>query len=90
MFLSAWVVAVTDGEKVISLAKQIYKVGYEAGVHATNVDCGVVWEERIDAIKAEIEEQLNFEPQRRLDEEYQYGLTVALHIISKHCGGDNE
>ena len=31
--------------------KNAYNKGYEAGVKATNVDCGVVWEERIDAIR---------------------------------------
>jgi phage terminase large subunit-like protein len=45
--------------------------------------------EKIDDIRAEIRELSEFEPQRRLDEEYQYGLLVALHIINKHIkGGD--
>ncbi len=38
----------------------------------------------LDKTRAEIDEQLNFEPNNRLEEEYQYGLTVALNIINKH------
>lgn len=70
--------------------KDAYNKGYEAGVKATNVDCGVVWEERIDAIKAEIEAKAK-EREFYLDSGHPYdGLYEALKIIDKHCGGDNE
>lgn len=36
----------TKHDEVIEHAKQIYAIGYQDGVEATNVDCGVVWEER--------------------------------------------
>lgn len=45
-------------DKVVKLAKEIYNIGYEDGVQATNVDCGVVWEERIEDIKAEIQKSM--------------------------------
>ncbi len=35
-------------DRAISLLKDTYAIGYEDGVKATNVDCGVVWEERSD------------------------------------------
>ena len=34
-------------DRAISLLKDTYAIGYEDGVKATNVDCGVVWEDRI-------------------------------------------
>ena len=64
--------------------KDAYNKGYEAGVKATNVDCGVVWEERIDAIKDDI--QSIFYP-------FKDGTGIVqevLSIIDKHCGGENE
>ena len=73
--------------------KNAYNKGYEAGVKATNVDCGVVWEERIDAIKAEIE--------KRADDflsggsylyngAYRDALYWCFDLLDKHCGGDTE
>lgn len=46
------------------------------------------WQNPLEKIRAEIEEQLSIEPKTRLDEQYQYGLTVALHIIGKHTKGE--
>ena len=66
--------------------KDTYAIGYEDGVKATNVDCGVVWEERIDAIKAEIK-ALAEEYDYYADIRREYGLWTALKIIDKHCGG---
>lgn len=76
-------------DKVVSLAKEIFNIGYEAGVKATNVDCGVVWEERIDAIKAEI---MALEPQYPIDDNTPYISSQSVwKIINKHCGGsENE
>lgn len=63
--------------------KDAYGKGWIDGVNATNVDCGVVWEERIDAIKAEIQErQRTMMPVIPVQE--------VFEIIDKHCGGDNE
>ena len=81
-------------DKVISLAKEIFNIGYEAGVKATNVDCGVVWEERIDAIKKDIEEYTGYIP---IFDSYGNGVGYKeiklsadkiISIIDKHCGGD--
>ena len=69
-------------DRAISLLKDTYAIGYEDGVKATNVDCGVVWEERIDAIKADI--QNIFYP-------FEDGTGIVqevLSIIDKHCGGE--
>ena len=82
------------GDKVIELAKEIYNIGYEAGVHATNVDCGVVWEERIDAIKEEAEkakEQVYDAPQDVYEPDFyvREGIDFVLELIDKHCVGDN-
>ena len=34
--------------------KDAYGKGWEDGAKATNIDCGVVWEDRIEDIKADI------------------------------------
>lgn len=76
-------------DRAISLLKDTYAIGYEDGVKATNIDCGVVWEERIDAIKAEITDMAKgFE--KICDYGRYYGLNYALEIIDKHCGGDTD
>ena len=72
-------------DRAISLLKDTYRQGYEDGVRATNVDCGVVWEERIDAIKEEIERVTLFGTAYIPIE---HGLLMA--IIDKHIGGDKE
>ena len=71
-------------DRAIALLKDAYAIGYEDGVKATNVDCGVVWEERIDAIKDEIIQMNNFD--------YVKPVTCeeVIAIIDKHCGGENE
>lgn len=64
--------------------KDAYNKGYEAGVKATNVDCGVVWEERIDAIKENL---------RMIDASCVYKVWTydeIIRLINKHCGGDKE
>lgn len=76
-------------DRAISLLKDAYAIGYEDGVKATNVDCGVVWEERIDAIKAEITDMAK-EFEKQCDYGRYYGLHYALEIIDKHCGRENE
>ena len=70
--------------------KDAYNKGYEAGVKATNVDCGVVWEERIDAIKAEIESKAIYEETRGKNYALAMGLRLAIDYINAHCGGENE
>lgn len=68
--------------------KDAYAIGYNDGVKATNVDCGVVWEERIDAIKAEI---MALETQYPIDDNTPYISSQSVwKIINKHCGGENE
>ena len=82
-------------EKIIKVLSDIpkykdaYNKGYEAGVKATNIDCGVVWEERIDAIKSEITDMAK-EFEKQCDYGRYFGLNYALEIIDKHCGGDKE
>ena len=76
-------------DRAIALLKDTWTQGYEDGVKATNVDCGVVWEERIDAIKAEIK-ALAEEYDYYADIRREYGLWTALKIIDKHCGGDTD
>ena len=66
--------------------KNAYNKGYDAGVKTTNVDCGVVWEERIDAIKADIDKQTEI----HADGEFYIKNIDVKRIISKHCGGDKE
>ena len=73
-------------DKAISLLKEAWTQGYEAGVQATNVDCGVVWEERIDAIKADIDKQTEIHS----DGEFYIKNIDVKRIIDKHCGGDTE
>ena len=73
--------------------KDAYNKGYEAGVRATNIDCGVVWEERIDAIKAEAEkakEQVYDAPQDVYEPDFyvREGIDFVLELIDKHCGGE--
>lgn len=78
----------TKHDEVILHAKQIYAIGYQDGVEATNVDCGVVWEERIDAIREEIsdyEEEVFHRP--NTDYEAYAAVRYCLDIIDKHCGG---
>ena len=78
-------------DRAISLLKDTYAIGYEDGVKATNVDCGVVWEERIDAIRDEIEEKRDLLMQQGgVCEHSAYGLDYAILIINAHCGGENE
>ena len=79
-------------DKAIDLLKETWAQGYEAGVQATNVDCGVVWEERIDAIKAEL---LRYEADCQLNADSQTCMKCTEdtfrsieRIIDKHCGGD--
>lgn len=74
-------------DRAISLLKDTWAQGYEAGVHATNVDCGVVWEERIEDIKADIEENISHY-EHFSSPNTANGLNMALQIIDKHCGGD--
>ena len=73
-------------DRAISLLKDAWRDGYEAGVKATNVDCGVVWEERIDAIKADIDKQTEI----HADGEFYIKNIDVKRIISKHCGGDTD
>lgn len=64
--------------------KDAYNKGWDDGAKATNIDCGVVWEDRIDAIKDDI--QSIFYP-------FKDGTGIVqevLSIIDKHCGGDKE
>lgn len=75
----------TKHDEVISHAKQIYAIGYQDGVKATNVDCGVVWEERIEDIKADI---YGIKTQKL----YEYVskdniIDTVIEIINKHIGG---
>ena len=72
--------------ETITKYKDVYAIGYEAGVKATNIDCGVVWEERIDAIKADIDKQTEI----HADGEFYIKNIDVKRIISKHCGGENE
>ena len=81
-------------DRAISLLKDTYAIGYKDGVKATNVDCGVVWEERIDAIKAEL---LRYEADCQLNADSQTCMKCTEdtfrsieRIINKHCGGDSE
>ena len=69
-------------DRAIALLKDTWAQGYESGVKATNIDCGVVWEERIDVIKAEIDSHCSDNRDRN------DGLYIAMKIIDKHCGGD--
>ena len=79
-------------DRMVGLMKEAWAQGYKDGVHATNVDCGVVWEERIDAIKEEIKSELLEELWHDKDYEdecaYNEGLLKAISIIDKHCGGE--
>ena len=68
-------------DRAIALLKDTYAIGYEDGVQATNVDCGVVWEERIEAIKAEIEYIGHATPL--------IGTNTVIDIIDKHIGCNN-
>ena len=67
--------------------RYVYRRGYEDGVNATNVDCGVVWEERIDAIKDEIAEKISHYD-HFASSNTANGLNMALDIIDKHIGGE--
>ena len=75
-------------DRAISLLKDTYAIGYEDGVKATNVDCGVVWEERIDAIKAEIKDLHNSHMIHFVSADG--AVDTVLEIIDRHCGGENE
>ena len=78
-------------EKIIKVLSDIpkykdaYGKGWDDGAKATNIDCGVVWEERIDAIKDEIKRIDDFEVVNG-------GVYVrefdVIEIIGKHCGGE--
>ena len=76
-------------DRMVGLMKEAWAQGYEAGVHATNVDCGVVWEERIDAIKAEI---LNnyISGDGTIGKMRVWEYDEIIRLIDKHCGGGNE
>ena len=74
-------------DRAISLLKDTWTQGYEDGVKATNVDCGVVWEERIDDIKAEISE---YKDDMVIHAETNEMIDIVLEIIERHCGGDTE
>ena len=81
-------------DRAIALLKDTWAQGYEAGVKATNVDCGVVWEERIDAIKADISEYEK-ECQSTVETETCKKCTADTfrnieRIINMHVGGDAE
>ena len=76
-------------DRAISLLKDTYAIGYEDGVKATNVDCGVVWEERIDAIKADLSEEVKVYD-TEYGKGYLAGILTAQEVINKHCGGENE
>ena len=76
-------------DRAISLLKDAYAIGYEDGVKATNVDCGVVWEERIDDIKAEIQALPKTYPFVNHIDTYVKDADV-IKIIERHCGGDTE
>ncbi len=76
-------------DRAISLLKDTYAIGYEDGVKATNVDCGVVWEERIDAIKTEIQALPKTYPFVNHIDTYVKDADV-IKIIERHCGGDTE
>ena len=76
-------------DRAIALLKDTYAIGYEDGVKATNVDCGVVWEERIDAIKQEIREaKSDNHAGGVLFIEQAYDICLA--IIDEHGGGDGK
>lgn len=80
-------------DRAISLLKDTYAIGYEDGVKATSVDCGVVWEERIDAIKAELHEKADFlqtKPEISYDSAFADGLECAVTIIERRLRGENE
>ena len=71
--------------------KDAYNKGYEAGVKATNIDCGVVWEERIDAIKADIDKQYKWLMQTKQTlSDIDIAFDAIKSSIDKHCGGDTE
>ena len=74
-------------DRAIALLKDTYAIGYEDGVQATNVDCGVVWEERIEDIKAEILEKISHYD-HFASSNTANGLNMALDIINKHIGGE--
>ena len=76
-------------DRAIALLKDTWAQGYEAGVKATNVDCGVVWEERIDDIKAEIQALPKTYPFVNHIDTYVKDADV-IKIIERHCGGDTE
>ena len=76
-------------DRMVGLMKEAWKQGYEDGVHATNVDCGVVWEERIDAIRAEIQALPKTYPFVNHIDTYVKTADV-IKIIERHCGGDTE
>ena len=70
-------------DRAISLLKDTYAIGYEDGVKATRVSASVVLEEKIDAIRSEIDNS-------RVKG---HGVDVVsvdyvLSIIDKHCGGN--
>lgn len=66
--------------------KDAYNKGWDDGAKATNVDCGFVWEERIDAIKTDIDKQTEIHS----DGEFYIKNIDVKRIIDKHCGGENE
>ena len=76
-------------DRAISLLKDTYAIGYEDGVKATNIDCGVVWEERIDAIKTEIQALPKTYPFVNHIDTYVKDADV-IKIIERHCGGGKE
>ena len=73
------------GEKVRELAKEIFNIGYEAGVKACNTDCAIVWEDRIDAIKAEI---LSYKDDKIIHTEQNAMIDIVLEIIDRHLGSE--
>ena len=77
-------------DRAIALLKDAYAIGYEDGVKATNVDFGVVWEERIDAIKAEIQEVGYAKDEYGSIRADVLKVCQVLSIIDKHCVGENE
>ena len=73
-------------DRAISLLKDTYRQGYEDGVKATNVDCGVVWEERIEDIKSNI---LSYKDDKIIHAEQNEMIDIVLEIIDRHIGDNS-
>ena len=81
-------------EKIIKVLSDIpkykdaYNKGYEAGVNAVEICRDIAWEERIDAIKADIDKQYKWLMQTK---HTLYDIDIAFSgiksFIDKHIGG---